>query len=215
MTCERLPTVEPAAPPGPIDLEPSEPPVRGHIPWAYGDNRVTALALDLAGHTRGVDDGAAGRGPVPGLCAPIPRPFRRTTVRCARGARRRPGADHALARRRGLDPHGVDRDGHGWPNRTLGALGGALAPRAVAGRRPGCLRAGRDRIRGRATRDPYRAWRARSPRPLARGDLRSRPRRWAPGRRPVGDPVFLGDRERRVPERDRSDGRAHPPGPTD
>ncbi|PYM85401.1 MAG: hypothetical protein DME06_07270 [Candidatus Rokuibacteriota bacterium] len=46
MTCERLPTVEPAAAPGPVDLEPSEPPVLGHIPWGYGDNRVTALARD-------------------------------------------------------------------------------------------------------------------------------------------------------------------------
>jgi hypothetical protein len=44
MNPERLTTLEPAAAPGPV--KPSEPPVLGHIPWGYGENRVTALARD-------------------------------------------------------------------------------------------------------------------------------------------------------------------------
>jgi hypothetical protein len=29
-----------------LDLEPAEPPLLGNIPWGYGDNRVTAMAID-------------------------------------------------------------------------------------------------------------------------------------------------------------------------
>jgi hypothetical protein len=44
-------TVEPSpaatAEPSPLpELEPAEPPVLGNIPWGYGDNRVTAMAID-------------------------------------------------------------------------------------------------------------------------------------------------------------------------
>ncbi|HXX93252.1 MAG TPA: DUF4912 domain-containing protein [Planctomycetota bacterium] len=36
----------PRMPNGPVDLRPAAPPVLGDIPWAYGDNRITAMARD-------------------------------------------------------------------------------------------------------------------------------------------------------------------------